>query len=196
MESEGPRVHKSPSLDQILGCFSTVHTSTSCSLRVFNMPHIHPSALLFPRFQTPFLCTHYILLRVLHVTPFLLPWYDDPMEISGAYHKLWMSLSCNFLCPSLNLRSNVVLYYPQQFLLNHPQSMFLPWSAKPSTTPINNSRCFNDTGKTRHVSRLLIKDIKVLHNTSRIKGGRINYANPKPSSGSKNRRLTLRRPAS
>jgi len=44
MESEGPRVHKSPLLDYILECFRTVHTSTSCSWRSINKPHIHPSA--------------------------------------------------------------------------------------------------------------------------------------------------------
>jgi len=44
MESEGPRVHKSPLLHYILGCFRTVRASTSCSLRSINKPHIHPSA--------------------------------------------------------------------------------------------------------------------------------------------------------
>jgi len=56
MESENPRVHQNRYLiTYILGCFRTVHTSTPCSLRSINKPHIHPSA---PGTQTSLLvCT-------------------------------------------------------------------------------------------------------------------------------------------
>ena len=95
MESEGPRVHKSPLLDYILGCFRTVHTSKSCSLRSISKPHIHPSApetqtsLLVSTFSdSVFTCTLHIPLCMLHVTPFLFLLYEDRMAISGSYHKL------------------------------------------------------------------------------------------------------------
>jgi len=122
MESEGPGVHKSPLLDSILGCFRTVHTSTSCSLRSIKKPHIHPSApgtqtsLLVSTFSdSVFMCTPHIPLGMLHMTPFLLPWYEDSMAILGAYHELWISLSRNLLCTFLNYRSKVCIIFSSLF---------------------------------------------------------------------------------